>query len=133
MIHVYTGTKFPIYIQCMVAKRGITNRANIPMKKSFKTQHGRIPIDRASLFVIGHRFKKRKLKMLTRGSEVTHMEIRNILVSCCNLCFLFTNDVFFHEYLKQTEYFTVTVVIKCVIRGHDICVAVLVRMIRILM
>ena len=32
-------------IQSMVAKRGLTNRANPYVKKSFKTQHGRIPID----------------------------------------------------------------------------------------
>ena len=40
------------------------------VKKSFKTQHGRIAIDPAILAAIGHRFiankKKRKLKMRTR-------------------------------------------------------------------
>ena len=46
-------------IQRMVAKRGLTNRANVHTlceKKSFKTQHGSIPIDPASLAAIGHRF-----------------------------------------------------------------------------
>ena len=38
----------------MVAKRCITNRANV-VKKSFKA-HGRIPIDTAILAAIGHRF-----------------------------------------------------------------------------
>ena len=41
------------------------------MKKSFNTQHGRIPINPAILAAIGYRLtKKRKLKMQTCGSEV---------------------------------------------------------------
>ena len=50
------------------------------VKKLFKPQHGRIPIDPANLAAIGHRFiakKKRKLKMQTCGSEATHTETRN--------------------------------------------------------
>ena len=42
----YAGTTFRI--QSMVAKRGLTNQANVHtpfVKKSFKTQHDRIPID----------------------------------------------------------------------------------------
>ena len=47
------------HVQSMVAKRGLTDRANVhtPLwKKSFKTQHGRIRIDPAILPAIGHRF-----------------------------------------------------------------------------
>ena len=51
------------------------------VKKSFKTQHGRIPIDPAILPAIGHGFiaqkKKKKLKMPTSGSEATPAETRN--------------------------------------------------------
>ena len=58
-IHGYWNqTKFPIH-KSMVAKRGHTNLANVhtPIwKKSFKTQHGRIPIDPVILAAIGHRF-----------------------------------------------------------------------------
>ena len=46
-----------------VAKRGLTNRANIHypyVKKWFKTQHGIIPIDPAILAAIGHRFIAKK-------------------------------------------------------------------------
>ena len=45
--------------QTMVAYRGLANRANdhTPyVKKLFKSQHGRIPIDPAILAAIGHRF-----------------------------------------------------------------------------
>ena len=50
---LYTrGPNYPL--QSMVAKRGLTNLANV--KKSFKAQHGRIPIDPAILAAIGHRF-----------------------------------------------------------------------------
>ena len=48
----------------MVAMRGLTNRANIHtlqyVKKSFKTQHGRIPINPAIFAAIGHRFITKK-------------------------------------------------------------------------
>ena len=52
-IHGYWNqTKFPIH---MVAKRGRTNRTYPYVKKSFKTQHGRIPINRAILTAIGQK------------------------------------------------------------------------------
>ena len=46
----------------MVAKRRLTNQTNVHtrypyVKMSFKTQHGRIPIDPAILAAFGHRFK----------------------------------------------------------------------------
>ena len=47
------------HTQSMVAKRGRTNRANIHtpyVKKSFKTQNGRNPVDPAILAAIRHRF-----------------------------------------------------------------------------
>ena len=50
------------------------------MKKLFKTQHDRIPIDPPILAAIGHRFiakTKRKLNMPKRGSEATCAETRN--------------------------------------------------------
>ena len=53
------------HTQSVVAKRGRTNRANVHtpyVKKSFKTQHGRIPIDPAILAAIGHRFIAKKTK-----------------------------------------------------------------------
>ena len=49
------------------------------VKKSFKAQHGRIPIDPAILAAVGHRFiakKIRKLEMPKRGSEATRTETR---------------------------------------------------------
>ena len=58
MIHCILGDQIS-HIQSMVAKRGLTNQENVhtpDMKKSFKAQHGRIPIDPASLAAIGHRF-----------------------------------------------------------------------------
>ena len=59
------------HTQSMVAKRGLTNRATVHtpfVRKSSKTQRGRIPIDPAGLAAIGHRFiaKKSKQKMLLR-------------------------------------------------------------------
>ena len=60
--------------QSTVAKRGLTNRANVhtPMWKSrLKTQHGRI------LAAIGHHFTAKIFKTPTRGSEATHVETRN--------------------------------------------------------
>ena len=39
----------------MVAKRGLTNWANVHTKKSFKAQHGRISIDPAILAAIGQK------------------------------------------------------------------------------
>ena len=48
----------------MVAKRGLTIRANVHtpnVKKSFKTQRDRIPIDSAILAAIGHRFIAKKM------------------------------------------------------------------------
>ena len=56
------------HTQNMVAQRGhiISGKRSHPyVKKSFKTQHGRIPIDPAILSAIGHRFiaqKKQKTK-----------------------------------------------------------------------
>ena len=48
------------HIQSMVAKKtGLTNRANY-VKKLFKSQHGRIPIDPAILVPIGHHFLAKK-------------------------------------------------------------------------
>ena len=48
----------------MVAKRGLTNGANVHTpyvkKKSLKTQHGIIPIDPAFFAAIGHRFIGKK-------------------------------------------------------------------------
>ena len=46
------------HIQSMVAKRPHkSGKRSYPyVKKSFKTQHGRIPIDPAILAAIGHRF-----------------------------------------------------------------------------
>ena len=80
------------HIQSMVAKRGLTNRANVHTsmsKKSFKTQHGRNPIDPAILAAIGHRFiankKKRQLKMPTHGSEATSAETSKI----CDTLYIF--------------------------------------------
>ena len=65
------------HIQSMVAKRG--KRSYPYVKKLFKTQHGRNPIDPAILAAIGHRFiaKKEKLKMPIRESEVMRAETRN--------------------------------------------------------
>ena len=49
------------------------------MKKSSKTQHGRIPINPAILAAIGHRFRatKKKLKMSMPRSEAMRAETRN--------------------------------------------------------
>ena len=62
----------------MVAKRGRTNRAyvHIPKwKKSFKTQHSRIPMDPAILAAIGRFIAN--LKILTHKSEAMGAETRN--------------------------------------------------------
>ena len=65
MIHCIPGDQIS-HIQIMVAKSGLTNRANvhipIGVKKSlwFNAQHGRIPIDPAILAAIGHRFIAKK-------------------------------------------------------------------------
>ena len=62
MIHCIRGDQIlHIHVQCMVhvAKRGLKNsgKCSYPcVKKSFKTQHGRIQIDPAILAAIGHRF-----------------------------------------------------------------------------
>ena len=52
------------HTQSMGSKRGRTNRANVHtkiyMKKSFKTQRGKIPIDPAILAAVGHRFIAKK-------------------------------------------------------------------------
>ena len=67
----------------MVAKRGLTNRAKCSypyVKKLFKTQRGRIPINPVILAAIEHRFiakQKLKLKMLMHESEATCAETRN--------------------------------------------------------
>ena len=59
IIHVYAviETDQISHIQSMVDRRGLTNQF-IPLyvKKSFKTQRGRISIDPAILAAIGHRF-----------------------------------------------------------------------------
>ena len=82
--HILPGDQIS-HIQSMVAKRGLTNRANVSylyVKKSFKTQHGRIPVAPAILAAIGHRFiankliNKQTLKML-RGSEAMRVGTRN--------------------------------------------------------
>ena len=55
------------HTQSMVAKRGLINPTNVHtpsfVNKSFKTQHGRVPIDSAILAAIGHRFLA-KIKQL---------------------------------------------------------------------
>ena len=64
-------TKFPI-IQSMVAKRGLTNQAYVHtpyVKTSFKTQHGRIPIDPAISAAIGHRFIAHKKEQKIKNAE----------------------------------------------------------------
>ena len=73
MIHGIRGVKIS-HVQSMVAKRGLTNWANVYVTKSFKAQHGGIPIDPAILATIGHHFIA---KMLTHGSEATHAVTRN--------------------------------------------------------
>ena len=60
------------HTQSMVAKRGLTNRANVHthyVKKLFKTQHGGIAIDPAILAAIGHRFIART-KTKTADAQV---------------------------------------------------------------
>ena len=62
VIHCIRGNQIS-HVQSMVAKRGLTNWANIhtPMwTKSFKAQHDRVPIDPAILAAIGHRFIAQK-------------------------------------------------------------------------
>ena len=57
----------------LYTKRGLTNRENIHthyVKKSFKTQHGRIPIDPAILAAIGHRFIAKKNKNKNADARV---------------------------------------------------------------
>ena len=85
MIHCIPGDQIS-HIQIMVAKSGLTNRANvhipIGVKKSlwFNAQHGRIPIDPAILAAIGHRFiakKNPKFKMLVHRSDATRADTRN--------------------------------------------------------
>ena len=51
----WNQTKFPIHKVCIVAKRGLTNRANIHTPMS-----GRIPINPAIVAAIGHRFNHSK-------------------------------------------------------------------------
>ena len=64
--------------QSMMAKRGRTSRANVHVKKSFKTQRGRIPDQSIWLQSFhGKKKKKRKLKMLTCESEITRAKTRN--------------------------------------------------------
>ena len=69
---VYAGTKFPIYKVWWLREASQIGQMFIYpiVGKSFQTQQ---------LAAIGHRFiaKKRKLNMLTCGSEVTHAETRN--------------------------------------------------------
>ena len=59
--HMYTQLLEPDQIshrQSMVAKRGLTNRANVhtPKRKSHLKQYRRNPINPAILAAIGHRF-----------------------------------------------------------------------------
>ena len=68
----------------MVAKRGRTNRANVhtpDVKKSFKTQHGRIPINPATLAAIGHRFiaKKNNSKIIQNAADARLLRRRAAL------------------------------------------------------
>ena len=65
------------HTQSMVAKRTLTDRPNVHVKKSFKTPRGRIPIDPAILAAIGHRFIAQQKNMPTRGSEAAGEETRN--------------------------------------------------------
>ena len=82
------NTWYP-HIQSMVAKRGLTNWANVhtPMRNGRLKQHGRIPIDPAILAATGHRFiappqkKKKNLKKKCWHAGLTHAETRN--QSCC--------------------------------------------------
>ena len=80
----------------MVAKRSLTNRANLHTPMSFKAQHSRIPIDPAILAAIGHHFiaKKGKLKMPMRRSEAMCAETRN-----CRLFFVGLKVIFLNFYM----------------------------------
>ena len=53
----------------MVAKRGLTNRANVHTATFETHQHDRIPIDPAILAAIGHCFTAKKIKMTTRADQ----------------------------------------------------------------
>ena len=85
---MYTWLLEPVdnisFILSVVDKRSLTvGRTFIPLcgKKSFKTQHGRIPIDPAILAAINwtsFHCKKGKLKTPTRGSEGTRPETGDI-------------------------------------------------------
>ena len=69
------------HIQSIVAKRGLTNREHSYsyVKKSFKTQRSRIPIDPAILLQLDivHSKKKRIFLIPMRGSEATRADTRN--------------------------------------------------------
>ena len=58
----------------MVAKRDLTNPPNVQypyVKKSFKTQHGRIAIDPAILAAVGNCFiAKKKKRKKTKNADV---------------------------------------------------------------
>ena len=64
MIHVYAGTKFPIYKVWWLREASQIAQTFMPqyVKKSFKTQHDKIPIDPAILAAIGHRFIAKRFK-----------------------------------------------------------------------
>ena len=98
VLHCIRGDQIS-HIQSMVAKRGLTNQANVhtPMWKSnFKAQHGRTPIDPAILATIGHRFiatTKRKLKMATRvdlRQRTRRPETRDFSLALCFYKFMFS-------------------------------------------
>ena len=73
LIHVYLGTKFPVHKVWWLREASQIGQTFIPfVKKSFKTQHGRIPIDPAMLAAIGHRFiapNKKKIKNAEPGDQ----------------------------------------------------------------
>ena len=93
-VNMYTYLLEPDQIshtQSMVAKRGRTNWANIhtptDVKKSYKTQHGRIQIDPAILPAIGHRF-------ITTTKNETILLLSYFLMSrLLNLKYLITANV----------------------------------------
>ena len=70
--HCIRGDQRSHIIRSMVAKRGLTNQANVHTtmwKKSFKAQHGRIPIDPAIFDAIGHRFVAGLMRRRVRRPE----------------------------------------------------------------
>ena len=69
MIYCIRGDQIS-HRQSMVAKRRLTNQANVHTPMSFKAQLGRIPIDPAVLAAIGHRFIATKNKIMNADARV---------------------------------------------------------------